>query len=136
MIAAVDFDGTIVEHRYPDIGDPVPGAFKWLKEWQNVRVKLVLWTMRHDGPESGDVLTQAVEFCRQNGVEFWGLNENPQQKSWTGSPKAYAHLYVDDASIGCPLIESKRVGGRPMVNWEVVGPYVMELIQRGVGSSR
>ncbi len=91
--------------------------------------------MRSDGRsgdgkrENGPVLTEAVEFCRTHGIEFYGVNENPAQKTWTGSPKAYAHLYVDDAAFGCPLIASRKSGNRPMVDWDRVGPLVMSMIR-------
>jgi hypothetical protein len=115
-IIAVDFDGTIVEHEFPEIGRPVPGAFEWMKKWQQAGALLILWTMRSDGRtgggrENGPVLTEAVEFCRKNGVEFHAVNANPSQAVWTSSPKVYAHIYVDDAAAGCPLRESKRMSG-------------------------
>lgn len=123
------FDGTLVDHCFSDIGAPVPGAFHWLKKWQEIGAKLILWTMRSDGrtgegKENGPILAEAVEFCRQHGVEFYAVNENPTQKTWTQSPKVYAHLYVDDAAEGCPLRENPRVGGRPFVDWDIVGPRV------------
>jgi trehalose-6-phosphatase len=129
MYVAIDFDGTIVEHRYPDIGAPVPGAIGWIKELQAAGAKLILWTMRSDTPESGPTLTQAVEYCRVNGIEFFGVNGNPTQATWTSSAKAYAHVYVDDAAFGCPLRESVRVGGRPCVDWHVVGPRLLEMVK-------
>jgi hypothetical protein len=67
-----------------------------------------------------------VEFCRKNGVEFWGINTNADQATWTKSPKAYAHVYVDDAAFGCPLRENPRMGGRPWVDWSIIGPAVLE----------
>ena len=129
MLIALDFDGTLVDHRFPDIGAEVPGAFRWLKKWQKAGAKLILWTMRSDGKENGPTLTDAVEFCRKQGVEFWAVNENPEQKAWTDSPKAYAHYLVDDSAIGCPLRENPRLGGRPYVDWDVVGPAVLKLIE-------
>lgn len=126
-ILAIDFDGTIADHRFPDIGSAVPGAFEWMKKFQEAGAQLILWTMRSDGQESGDVLTHAVEFCKDKGIEFYGVNENPDQ-DWSDSPKVYAHYYIDDASIGCPLHENPRCGGAPFVDWEVVGPLVMDLI--------
>lgn len=138
-IIAIDFDGTICDHRFPDIGAPVPGAFEWMKRFQEAGALLMLWTMRSDmlapeqrSPEGHSAdrnhLTEAVEFCRANGVEFWGINENPQQRSWTGSPKQYAHIYIDDAAFGCPLREMPRVGSRPAVDWSIVGPAVLALL--------
>jgi hypothetical protein len=125
MNIAIDFDGTIVEHVFPEIGKPVPGAFKWMKRLQKAGAKLILWTMRSDGQSHGDVLSQAVELCRDNGIEFFGVNGNPEQHTWTTSPKAYAHVYVDDAAFGCPLRENPRVGGKPFVDWDTVGPKLL-----------
>ena len=130
MIIAVDFDGTIVDHRYPDIGAPVPGALRWLAEFQAAGAQLILYTMRSDNEKHGPTLSQAVEYCKSNGIEFWGVNENPEQKSWTTSPKVYAHRYIDDAAAGCPLLENIRDGGRPYVNWHAIGPAIMKLLEK------
>lgn len=130
MFIAVDFDGTIVDHRFPDIGNPVPGSFEWLKRFKAAGAKLILWTMRSDGQSYGDVLSSAVAFCRGNGVEFDFVNENPQP--WTTSPKAYAHVYIDDSAACCQLKDNPRSGGRPYVDWDVVGPAVMKLIESSV----
>lgn len=120
-IIAVDFDGTIVDHRYPDIGNPVPGAIKWMKEFLASGASLILWTMR-----SREELDAAVTYCRDQGVTFWGVNRNPGQHLWTDSPKVYAHVYIDDAAFGCPLLENPRSGGRPYVDWDQVGPKIMQ----------
>jgi hypothetical protein len=130
MIIAIDFDGTIVDHVFPDIGKPVPGAFEWMKQFQEAGAKLILFTMRSDGEVYGNVLTQAVEFCRSNGIEFFGINKNPEQNSWTDSPKAYAHIYIDDAAFGCPLKENPRMSGRSYVDWDIVGKEVLKIIQK------
>lgn len=117
MIVAIDFDGTIVEHQYPRIGQPVPGAIKWMKEFNRREIKIILWTLR-----SGVTLDAATAYLKQNGVEIWGVNENPEQREWSDSPKAYAHQFIDDAAAGCPLVYFN--GRRAFVNWEVVGPLV------------
>lgn len=126
MIIAVDFDGTIVTHNYPHIGECV-GAIPWLKKFQEAGAELVLWTMRCDSERHGPVLTDAVEFCDRHGVRFFGVNSNPSQGSWTRSPKAYANIYIDDAAFGCPLVYP--AGGRPHVDWEIVGPAVLKMIR-------
>lgn len=129
MIIGIDFDGTIADHCFPSIGEPVPGAFTWMKHFQTLGAKLVLWTMRSDGEAAGgNYLSAAVAFCRRHGVEFWGVNRNPEQGSWTSSPKLYANCYVDDAAIGCPLLPPMRPGGKMVVDWAVVGPMVEKLI--------
>ena len=129
MILAIDFDGTIAEHRFPKIGDAVPGAFKWLKKFQEAGALLILLTMRSDGrKDGGNYLADAVDFCRANGVEFWAHNTNPEQETWTGSRKVYAHAYIDDMAVGCPLMRTSRDDG-DMVDWERVGPIVMDMIE-------
>jgi hypothetical protein len=123
MYICVDFDGTIVTHEYPKIGKDI-GAFPWLKKFQEAGAQLILWTMR-----SGMQLHEAVEFCRDNGIEFFGVNENPTQKGWTQSPKAYGQIYIDDAAIGCPLIYEWPPEVRPFVDWDTVGPEVMSKLK-------
>lgn len=127
LIIAVDFDGTIADHRYPDVGTEVPGAVRWLKRFAEAGANLILWTMRSDGKD-GPTLSDAVAFCENNGIPLYGVNGNPTQAKWTSSPKAYAQLYIDDAAFGCPLKANPRLGGRPYVDWDVVGPAVMALL--------
>lgn len=128
MIIAIDFDGTIVEHRFPKVGPVVPHAIEWMRKFQSLGAFLILYTMRSDGRSDGShPLRDAVEFCRVNGVEFWAVNENPDQHTWTGSPKVYAHAYIDDAAAGVPLIEHPD-GGTPVVDWKVIGPLVEAMI--------
>ena len=58
-----------------------------------------------------------------NDIELFGVNNNPTQKDWTDSPKAYGHIYIDDAAIGCPLVEVENCN-KLCVDWGVVGPEV------------
>lgn len=111
MYIAVDFDGTIVEHMYPAIGKPVPYALNCMKALTKKGHKLILNTLR-----CGNCLNEAVEFLNKNGVELYGVNKNPDQSGWTDSPKVYAHIYIDDAGYGCPLIESTE-SEKKMVDW-------------------
>jgi len=127
MYICVDFDGTIVDHRYPDTGPPAPGAIEWLREWQKNGAKIILFTMRSDSQQEGAVLKLAVQFLKGYGIELYGINENPDQYSWTKSPKAYAHIYVDDAAIGCPLTKPNGFV-RPCVNWEIIGPRINQAL--------
>lgn len=113
MIVAVDFDGTCVTHEYPKIGKDV-GAIPVLKRLVNHNHKIILFTMR-----SGDKLLEAVEWFNKNDIPLFGINENPEQLSWTTSPKPYAHLYIDDAALGVPL-ECYGNGIRPHVDWDEV----------------
>ena len=101
MIIAVDFDGTIVDHRYPSIGKEIPGAIETLKKVVKEGNRLILWTVRE-----GDLLQDAVDFCRSRGLEFFAVNSNvPQNDFFLSSAKAVsgkvsADIYIDDRNIG------------------------------------
>ncbi len=97
MKIAVDFDGTIVEHKYPAIGRPLLFAFETLKKLQEQRHQLILWTYR-----SGKELDEAVAFCRKNGIEFYAVNKNYPEEEFdekTVSRKIQADYYIDDRNI-------------------------------------
>lgn len=111
-IIAVDFDGTVVRHKYPEIGEEIPHAVEVLKRLNKNGVRVIVWSMR-----CGKYLDEdAFKWFEERGVVVWAYNQNPEQESWTKSPKCYAHLYIDDAALGCPLIYPKN-GERPFVDW-------------------
>lgn len=97
MKIAIDFDGTIVEDEYPDIGKPMLFAFETMRELQKQKHQLILWTYR-----SGSELNEAVDFCRQHGVEFYAVNSSyPEEEYEPGSSrKIHAHIFIDDRNIG------------------------------------
>jgi hypothetical protein len=125
MYMCVDFDGTIVDHCFPDIGAPVPGAIEWLKRFQKAGALIILFTLRSDGGKFGNVLTAAVDYLEKNGIKVFGVNENPDQPDWTSSPKPFGHLYIDDAAVGCPIIHPEGFS-RPCADWESIGRMVQE----------
>ena len=94
---AVDFDGTIVEHQYPAIGKEVLFAFITLKELQKRGALLILWTFR-----TGRELQEAVDYCRQNGIEFYAVNKNYPEEQWTEetSRKVNVDIFIDDKNVG------------------------------------
>ncbi len=97
-VLAIDFDGTVVEHAYPDIGREVPFATQTLKALQKQGHKLILWTYR-----SGKELDEAVEYCRSKGVEFYAINCNHPGETYVEgemSRKILADIYIDDRNIG------------------------------------
>ena len=79
MIIAVDFDGTIVRHRYPKIGEEIPFATQTLAMLIRDGHRLILWTVRE-----GALLDEAVEWCRQRGVEFYAINRDFPEEDATG----------------------------------------------------
>ena len=93
-IIAVDFDGTLCENCYPDIGRPNTKLIDYLK-WQLYHgTYVILWTCR-----CGDELQAAVDWCKIQGLIFDAVNENVQpaiEKFGGNSRKVYADEYIDD----------------------------------------
>lgn len=115
MVIAVDFDGTIVEHKYPYIGKEIPFAITTLKRLQDDGHRLILWSCRE-----GRLLQDAVEFCRERGVDFFAINSNYPDEDVDSeairSRKLKADMFIDD----------RNVGGLP--DWGVI----YEMISRGI----
>lgn len=98
MTIAIDFDGTIVTHEYPKIGKEIPFAIDTLKRLVNEgHHNLILWTVRE-----GELLDEAVEYCRERGLEFYAINSNyPTGEVITDQPrKLMADLFIDDRNLG------------------------------------
>lgn len=98
MIIAVDFDGTIVEDRYPEIGREIPFATDTLRMLVEKRHRLILWTVRE-----GKCLDEALEWCKERGVEFYAVNRDfPEEKGIhdTFSRKIKADVFIDDRNVG------------------------------------
>ena len=97
LTIAVDFDGTIVEHDYPRIGREMVFAFDTLRALQKKGHKLILWTYRE-----GKTLSEAVEFCKKNGIEFYAVNKSYPEEKLTAdvSRKINADIFIDDRNVG------------------------------------
>ena len=96
MIIAVDFDGTIVENRLPEIGKELPFAVECLiRLQQEEQHQMILWTVRED-----DLLDQAVEWCKKRGLVFYAVNKNNPEEKTKGSRKLKADLFIDDLNLG------------------------------------
>jgi hypothetical protein len=100
MTIAVDFDGTIVEHRYPEIGKEIPFAIDTLKMLIKDRHKLILWTVRE-----GKLLEDAVNWCRERGVEFYAVNREYPEETKNSNPNfsrklSAVDMWIDDRNIG------------------------------------
>lgn len=98
MYIAVDFDGTIVEHRYPEIGKELPFATATLRKLMEDGHKLLLWSVRE-----GDLLKEAVEWCEKRGVRFVAANKDYDEDDTDGryySRKLKVDLFIDDRNVG------------------------------------
>jgi len=115
---AVDFDGTIVDHEYPAIGKEKLFAFRTLKELEKSGALIILWTFR-----AGKELDEAVDYCRNNGIEFYAVNKNYPEEIFdeTVSRKINADIYIDD----------RNIGGFPGWSeiWQILNPYELHQME-------
>ncbi|HUX55633.1 MAG TPA: hypothetical protein VMV77_01575 [Bacteroidales bacterium] len=124
---AVDFDGTIVEHEYPKIGKEKLFAFRTLQQLEKLGARLILWTFR-----SGKELDEAVEFCKNNGIEFYAVNKNYPEEIFDDSisRKINVDIYIDD----------KNIGGFPGWSevWQILYPFELQEkeAERRIASAR
>jgi hypothetical protein len=136
----IDFDGTCVTHHFPEIGKEI-GAVPVLKRLVAKGHKLILFTMRSNQitfselaegwtPDiKGNFLNIAIKWFLDNDIPLYGIQTHPKQSTWTGSPKSYAPLMIDDSALGCPLRVDLTLSSRPFVDWVEVEKL---LIKQGI----
>lgn len=100
MVIAVDFDGTIVEDKYPKIGDERIFATDTLKQLIKDGHRLILWSVRE-----GQTLQDAIDWCHKRGVDFYAVNKDyPEENGWKSnesfSRKIKADIFIDDRNLG------------------------------------
>ncbi len=119
MKIAVDFDGTIVEDKYPQIGEEKMFAIETLKQLQQRGHQIILWTYR-----TGKELEEAIEFCRKRGLEFYAVNNNyPEEKPEDKMPrKINADIFIDDRNLG-GFIEWGKA-------WQIITNESLEAIEQ------
>lgn len=100
-IIAVDFDGTLCENKWPEIGIPNEELIEYLKKKRQANgEKLILWTSRNE-----EQTKEAVEWCKEYGLVFDAVNDNLPEivEAFGGNcRKIFANEYIDDRnrSIG------------------------------------
>ena len=134
-IVAFDFDGTLCDHKFPEIGEELPGAITTLKALQKNGHQLFLWTMRghpdlsrfpHVHKDTGeyipqDTLQEALDWLAARGITKIGVNKSPAQ--FSTSLKQYAAYYIDDAAVGCPM--RRYFYGNVGVDWQEIAYQLM-----------
>lgn len=96
-IIAVDFDGTLCENIWPEIGAPLQTVINYILDEQKNGAKLILWTNRN-----GELLDEAVGWCLEHGITFDAVNENlPEhiERFGNDSRKIFADEYIDDKAM-------------------------------------
>lgn len=102
MIIAIDFDGTIVEDRYPEIGKLIGGAREVINKLYDEGYEIIIWSCRARVGKA-----RAIEFLAKNGIKYHRFNEsspaNLKQYNNVDTRKVYADLYIDDKGLMKPL---------------------------------
>lgn len=121
MKISVDFDGTLVSHNFPRIGEDL-GAVQWfnkiLQKYPN-DVELILWTMR-----DAHYLEDALDWCREHELSIIGY-DRVKKEDWTVSPKIHVQLIIDDHALGMPIT---IINGKRAVVWEKAGPILLKAV--------
>jgi len=94
LIFAVDFDGTIVDHEFPEIGDERPFAIDTLKALQAQGHKIVIWTCRGE-----PYITPLIEWLEARGFKPDAINSNVIDVTGYADPKIVADVYIDDRNF-------------------------------------
>lgn len=129
MDIVIDFDGTVVSHEFPKMGNDI-GSVPVLRKLVAKGHNLILFTMRSNIddpqrenkyfeiiPQGGKYLDDAVKWFADHGIPLYGIQKNPTQHTWTKSPKAYGQVIIDDAALGCPLRIDESISTRAFVDW-------------------
>lgn len=106
---AIDFDGTLCEDKFPEIGVPRKHLISMLVEYKeiNPKVRYILWTCRDNNTEERH-LDKAVAWCNEQGLEFDAVNENlPEVQAMFNNDtrKVFADVYVDDKNMPIHRLE-------------------------------
>ena len=92
MYIGIDFDGTMVTHKYPEIGEPLDYAIEVVQKLIDAGHKIIIWTCR-----DGKFEKEAKQFLKENGIKFHTINKNVDpSEDFDPYPKVFAHLYIDD----------------------------------------
>lgn len=98
QIIAVDFDGTLCENKWPEIGPPNKELIEYLIMMQKtIGARLILWTCRVD-----EMLDKALDWCYEYGLKFDAVNKNlPDiiEKFGGDTRKIFANMYIDDRNF-------------------------------------
>lgn len=96
-IIAVDFDGTLCENQYPEIGEANETMISHIKLEKFRGSKIILWTCRN-----GKLLEDAVKWCEERCLEFDAVNENLPyiiEQFGGDTRKIFANEYIDDRNV-------------------------------------
>ena len=128
VVLAIDFDGTLVLAKYPEIGLDLGGLF-WLSQLHAMGCELVLWTCR-----TGQYLEDALLWLGKNGYSdvLAGVNSKAPSCTWMEDDprKIYADIYIGDRALGAPMKRYADDRFPPHFDWDNAGPMLLGMVER------
>ena len=129
MIVSVDFDGTCVTHEFPKTGKDI-GAEIVLKALVDEGHKIICVSMRseeHPDTIGVNTIRGIKDWFKKHKIKLYAINDNPSQYEWSCSRKIYAHTYIDDQFLGCPLKVDFSYSERPFVHWLITAAILQRI---------
>jgi len=121
-VIAIDFDGTVVRNRFPEMGKVVPYARESLVRLVKDENKLILYSMREN-----EQLQASVELLKSLGISLWGINNNPAQKYWAPEArKVHADIVISVHNAAAPIVDDVFINAKgkevnkPYLDWMVL----------------
>jgi predicted mannosyl-3-phosphoglycerate phosphatase (HAD superfamily) len=129
MLIYLDFDGTVVEHAYPEIGADNPNALKVIRRLQDAGHSIILNTYRADLNDGS--LQEALNYLHHPGRNLLLISEhtplkiNPPNWNWDQAVKDNT-LFIDDVSSGTPMIQNVQLPFGQQVDWKTLESWFEE----------
>lgn len=80
MIICIDFDGTLCQSKFPELGPTMPGAIEVMKQLKADGHYLIIWTCR-----CGERLLEAINWLLEHDIPFDRINDhNPDNMKLYG----------------------------------------------------
>lgn len=99
LIIAIDFDGTIVEHIYPQIGKLKHSAKEVINKLFDEGHEIIIWTCRCNAHSEYEDLTDMKYFLQENEIKYTKINSNSDSVPYGCKPKIYSDIYIDDKNL-------------------------------------
>ena len=117
LVIAIDFDGTIVTNKYPDIGYLKRNAKEVINELFDAGHDIIINSCRQGREER-----EMVEFLIDNEIKFNAVNENlcyRIEEYGNDCRKIGADVYIDDKAYPCNIM-----------NWIDIGRFIIHKANR------
>ena len=112
---AIDFDGTIVENIFPEIGAIKQNVVDKMREWYEQGHTIIIWTCRTD-----QYAEEARKFLDDNEIPYHYFNENPTNPLGDWCRKIFADVYLDDRALNVDDLDSFNLDTLEFENDEVL----------------